>query len=202
MASMVAGRRTKKRDLGKWGRILYTLLLSAIPRHKYRLERPLTAFCWRSFSYTCLFCATAPRCGNNPPAPVAEAFHRAPWSPPKQSTMAAAEYPTDIIDTRDNTGIIDTRDTTDIFHPVPIRRVIKSPVQRKTKANNDRPSRPVPFPASLTPAAPSTSFTLGLSASSTSSIPLVSATGPTSGHYSSPRFRRVPHTPLHCSFLP
>ena len=32
--------------------------------------------------------------------------------------MAAAEYPSDIIDTRDNIDIIDTRDTTDVFHPV------------------------------------------------------------------------------------
>ena len=33
--------------------------------------------------------------------------------------MAAAEYPSDITDTRENTVIIDTRDTTDIFHHVP-----------------------------------------------------------------------------------
>ena len=33
--------------------------------------------------------------------------------------MAAAEYPSDIIDTRDNIDIIETRDTTDVFHPVP-----------------------------------------------------------------------------------
>jgi len=33
--------------------------------------------------------------------------------------MAAAEYPSDTIDTRGNIGIIDTRDTTDVFHPVP-----------------------------------------------------------------------------------
>jgi len=46
-------------------------------------------------------------------------FHRAPWSPPKQRTIAAAEYLSDIIVTRDNIGIIDTRDTTDVFHPVP-----------------------------------------------------------------------------------
>ena len=44
-------------------------------------------------------------------------FHRTPWSPPKQSTMAAAECPSDIIDTRDNIDIIDTHDTTDVFHP-------------------------------------------------------------------------------------
>jgi len=43
--------------------------------------------------------------------------------------MAAAEYPSDIIDTHDNTGIIDTRDTTDVFHPVPFRRVLKGPAQ-------------------------------------------------------------------------
>ena len=97
------------------GRILYSLLLSAIPRHKYR-SALLTTFCWRSFSYTCLFCATAPCCGNSSP-PVAEAFHRAPRPPPKQNTMAAADHPSDIISTRDKTGIIDTRDTTDIFLP-------------------------------------------------------------------------------------
>ena len=51
----------------------------------------------------------------------------APRSPPKQSTMAAAEYPSDIIDTRDNVGIIDTRDTTDFLQPVPFRRVINLP---------------------------------------------------------------------------
>ena len=73
--------------------------------------------------------------------------------------MAAVEYPPDIIDTRGNIGIVDTRDTTDVFQPVPFRRVIKRPAQRKTKANNDRPSRPAPFPTSLTPAAPSKSST-------------------------------------------
>jgi len=107
--------------------------------------------------------------------------------------MAAAEYPSDIIDTRDNISIIDIRDTTDVFHPVPFRRAIKRPAQRKTKANNDHPSRPAPFPTSLTPAAPSKSstpatplayFTPRPSASSTSSMPSISATGPTSGHYS------------------
>jgi len=41
--------------------------------------------------------------------------------------MAAAEYPSDTIDTRDNTDIIDTRDTTDDLHPVPFRRVLKCP---------------------------------------------------------------------------
>jgi len=55
--------------------------------------------------------------------------------------------------------IIDALDATNVFHPVPFRRVIKGPAQRKTKANNDRPSRPAPFPTSLTPAAPSKSST-------------------------------------------
>ena len=174
-------------------------------------SHPLTTFCWRSFSYTCLPCATAPRCGNNPPPLSPKPFHRAPWSPPKQSTMAAAEYPSDIIDTRDNIDIIDTRDTTDVFHPVPFWRVIKRPAQRKTKANNDRPSRPAPFQTSLTPTAPSKSSTPATPsaysiprplASLTSSTPSISATGPTSGHYLAPRFRRAPQGPLHRSFLP
>ena len=55
--------------------------------------------------------------------------------------MAAAEYPSGIIDTRDNIDIIETRDTTDVSRPVPFRRVIKRTALRKTKANNDRPSR-------------------------------------------------------------
>jgi len=44
--------------------------------------------------------------------------------------MAAAEYPSDIIDTRDNIGIIDARDTTGFFNPVPFRRVINLPPQK------------------------------------------------------------------------
>ena len=39
--------------------------------------------------------------------------------------MAAAKYPSDIIDTRDNIDIIDTRDTTDVSSPVPFWQVIK-----------------------------------------------------------------------------
>ena len=35
-------------------------------------------------------------------------FHRAPWPPPTQKTMAAAEHASGIIDTRENTDIIFT----------------------------------------------------------------------------------------------
>ena len=59
--------------------------------------------------------------------------------------MAAAEYPSDITDTRDNIDIIDTRDTTDVSYPVPFRRVIKRPAQRKTKhlPPGGRPGSPI-----------------------------------------------------------
>ena len=36
---------------------------------------------------------------------------------PTQSTMAAAEHPSGIIDTRENIDIISTRDTTDVLSP-------------------------------------------------------------------------------------
>jgi len=41
--------------------------------------------------------------------------------------MAAADYLSGIIDTRDNIDITDTRDITDVFHPAPFRRVIREP---------------------------------------------------------------------------
>ena len=106
------------------------------------------------------------------------AFHRAPWPPPKQSTMAAADYLSDIIDTRGNIGIIDIRDITDVFHPAPSRRVIKGPVQ---------PATP---PTSLTPSEPLASFIPCHSASPTTSKPSTIHKKEEKGKHRHPRHHR------------
>ena len=62
---------------------------------------PSTPFWWRSFSL------------RKKIPPIAEAY-----SP---RSMAAAENPSDIIDTRYNIGIIDSRGTINVFHPAPFR---------------------------------------------------------------------------------
>ena len=50
---------------------------------------------------------------------------------PTQSTMAAAEHPSGIIDTRENIDIISTRDTTDVLSPFLFGGFLKSPAQEK-----------------------------------------------------------------------
>ena len=115
--------------------------------------------------------------------------------------MAAAGYPSDIIDIRGIVHVTDTRGSIDVFHPAPfgIAEILEANLLFSCWS---RPTITSGIPSDITDTRGTTDVFHPVPSGVVDILDAFETSLGPSAHHPAPRVRRVPQTPLHRLFLP